>query len=121
MLAPLALQPVVEQLLFGRRRDRRQHQRVVRRGERREMVGGDSHGRPSAAAFFSVLLGAASFPGFLRAASAAASLAGTCLAGAFSAGAFWAGAALAAFFAGAFFRVYGSGVGSSPGGQPWRV
>ena len=59
MVAPLALQPVVEQFPFGRRRHRRQHESVVGRGERREVVGGDFHGRPFAAAFFVVFLAAA--------------------------------------------------------------
>jgi hypothetical protein len=103
VVAPLTRQPVVQQLLFGRRRNRCQHQCVIGGGERREMVGGDFHGRPFAAAFFVTFLAAAFFAGCFSAAFFTAFFAAF-FAGCFSA-AFLGGLFLAACFAGAFLRL----------------
>ena len=90
MLTLLLLQPVAQQLSFGRRRHRRQHQRVVGGGEAGHRVGG-GHGRPFFAGAFLPVPSwrSPSWPLPLRAAFLAA----------FFGAAFFA----AAFFAAAFF------------------
>src|ERR1700682_190106 len=131
MLTPLAFQPVVQQLAFGRRRHRRQDERVVGGGEGGEVVGGGCHGRPFTpvlrVALAAAFVALAAFWAFAPALSAllaafevdlaAAFCAGALCAAAFLAGAFFA----AAFLAGAFARAYGPTLGSSSCGQFFRV
>ena len=99
MLAPLAFQPVVEQLSFGGRRHRGQHQRVVGGGEAGAIwSAADFHGRPFVGGRLlrCGLLGRRLLRGRLlgRCLLGGAFLARRSLAAAFLAGAFFAGALL---------------------------